>query len=33
MMDKAEIISVYGPDLHWEHFEEAIGYVKFHGSM
>eukprot|EP00105_Crassostrea_gigas_P028863 XP_011450639.1 PREDICTED: 5'-nucleotidase domain-containing protein 1 isoform X1 [Crassostrea gigas] len=32
MMDKAEIISVYGPDLHWEHFEEAIGNVKAVGK-
>ncbi|XP_061176710.1 5'-nucleotidase domain-containing protein 1-like [Saccostrea echinata] len=32
MMEKAELLSVYGEDLHWEHFQEAIGHVKRHGK-
>lgn len=32
MMGREEMVSVYGEDLHWEHFQEAVGHVKLHGS-
>ncbi|XP_048767422.1 5'-nucleotidase domain-containing protein 1-like isoform X2 [Ostrea edulis] len=32
MLKREELISVYGQDLHWEHFDEAVGHVKSHGK-
>ncbi|XP_078322782.1 5'-nucleotidase domain-containing protein 1-like [Crassostrea virginica] len=32
MMGREEMVSVYGKDLHWEHFQEAVGHVKLHGK-